>query len=355
MREINLEDLGYSAFFASGREELGLDGYAVARVISEHKGAYRVKGTHDEYFAAITGRQMHNARSREDYPAVGDWVAFTEMGEGRAVIQRVLPRKTILKRKYSGRFESQVIAANIDIAFIIESVDRNYNLNRMERYLTIAKDGGIRPVIVLNKIDLVSESESKFPQLEKRFRGIDIIKTSAVLANGLDEMAALIPEGETCCLLGSSGVGKSTLINRLLGRDAIRTGSISHHTGKGKHTTTAREMYFLENGGILIDNPGMREIGMVDSSAGIGDVFNDIVILAKECRFIDCTHIHEPGCAVREAITLGKLDEDRYANCLKLSREAEYYEMTNLEKRRKDREFGRFIKKAKKDWKKQGR
>lgn len=348
---MELEDLGYDDFFATSRREMGLDGYTPARVTAEHKGAYGVRDAHGEYLAAITGRLMHGARGREDYPAVGDWVVLTETGDGRAVIHRVLARKTILKRKYSGKSASQVIAANIDIAFIVESTDRSYNLNRMERYLAIAKDGGVRPVIVLNKIDLVPEAESraKISQLEKRFEGIDIVLTSAVSTGGLDEMAMLIPRGETCCLLGSSGVGKSTLINRLLGKDAIRTGAISQRTGKGKHTTTARQMYFLENGGILIDNPGMREIGMTDVQAGLEDAFAEIASLARMCRFVDCTHTHEPGCAVREALAGGRLDEDRYANYLKLSREAEHYEMTHLEKRRKDREFGRYIKKAKKE------
>lgn len=353
---IRLEDLGYEDFFESSRRELGQEGYAPARVIAEHKGAYGVRDTHGEYLATITGRQMHGARSREDYPAVGDWVVLTEVGDGRATIQGVLPRKTILKRRYSGGFGSQVIAANIDTAFIVESVGRGYNLNRAERYLTIARDGGIKPVVVLNKVDLVSEAESqaKIARMDRRFKDTDIIKTSAVLADGLDEMAALIHRGETCCLLGSSGVGKSTLINRLLGEAAIRTDAISYHTGRGKHTTTARQMYFLAGGGMLIDNPGMREIGMADARAGLDDAFSEITALAAECRFVDCTHAHEPGCAVREAVKRGVIDKDSYENYLKLRRETEYYEMTSLERRRKDREFGRFVKKAKKERRKHG-
>jgi ribosome biogenesis GTPase / thiamine phosphate phosphatase len=354
--EIDLEDLGYDAFFASGRRELGLDGFAVARIISEHKGAYGVKGTQDEYLATITGKQMHDAQAREDYPAVGDWVALEEIDEGRVIIRRVLPRKTLLKRKYSGSHGSQVIAANVDTAFIVESAGSGFSLNRAERYLALATDSGIKPVIVLNKIDLIPESEieDKVSRLQTRFKGTDIVKASAVLADGLEEMAALIRSGETCCLLGSSGVGKSTLINRLLGEGTIKTATISSHTGKGKHTTTSRQIYFLTGGGMLIDNPGMREIGMTDARSGIEEAFSRIAELARGCRFADCTHVHEPGCAVREAVTRGELDEGMYANYLKLSREAEYYEMTSLEKRRKDREFGRFIKKAKEDWKKQG-
>ena len=327
----------------------------MARVIAEHKGAYRIKSPRDEYLATITGKQMFDALSREDYPAVGDWVAITEHGVKQAIIHRVLPRKTVLKRKYSDRFESQVIASNIDIVFVIESVDRDYNLNRIERCLAIADDGGIGPVIVLNKIDLISEPEldSKISQVKKRFKDIDVVKTSVILENGLDEMAARILKGETYCLLGSSGVGKSSLINRLLGKEVIRTNTISQHTGKGKHTTTAREMHFLESGGILIDNPGMREIGMADSDEGIEETFKEIGDLAKRCKFKDCTHEHEPGCAVRAAVASGELDENRYANYLKLVKEAEHYEMTRLEKSRKDRQFGRFIKKAKEQQKRQ--
>lgn len=351
---IKLEDLGYNSFFESNRKALGLEGYSVARVMAEYRGAYRVKNPAGEYLAEVTGKQMFDAQSREDYPAVGDWAAITELDQERAVIHSVLPRKTLLKRKYSGRSEAQVIASNIDIAFIIESVDRDYNLNRFERYLAIANDGEIKPVMVLNKIDLISAPElnSKTSQTKKRFADIDVILTSAIRNDGLDDLAAHILMGKTYCLLGSSGVGKSSIINRLLERDVIKTDAISHHSGKGKHTTTAREMYFLENGGILIDNPGMREIGMTDSDAGIEDAFDDITALSRKCRFGDCTHTHEPGCVVREAVECGELDKGRFKNYIRLKKEAEYYEMTQIEKREKDRQFGKFIKKMKKQQKK---
>ncbi|OFW56414.1 MAG: ribosome small subunit-dependent GTPase A [Candidatus Solincola sediminis] len=352
---MRLEDLGYSDFFEAARIGLGLKDYSPARVIAEYKGSYRLRDGAREFSGTITGRQMFDARSIEDYPAVGDWAVVRETGE-KAVIHQVLPRKTVLKRRYGGRAESQVIASNVDVAFVIESIDRDYNLNRFERYLTIVGDGGIKPVIVLNKADLISEQElnDRISQVEKRFGDINAVKTSTIVEHGLDEMRACILRGRTYCLLGSSGVGKSSIINTLLGKRVIRTDAISNHTGKGKHTTTAREMYFLENGGILIDTPGMREIGMTDSSAGLEKMFAEITGLARHCRFIDCTHAHEPGCAVRKAVESGGLDENRYANYLKLVKEAEYYEMSVVQKRRKDREFGRFMKKAKDQRKRQG-
>ncbi len=345
---MKLEDLGYDAFFESNLKKLDLNSYLVARVIAEYKEAYRVRSVTGEYLAKITGKQMFNALSRTDYPAVGDWVAITELNKEQAVIHKILPRKTILKRKYSSRQESQIIATNIDLAFVIESVDRDYNLNRFERYFVLAKDGNIKPVIVLNKIDLISDAELnlKIDQIQGRFNDVDIIPTSAIAERGLDELMRYVTRGKTYCFLGSSGVGKSSLINKLLGRDAIKIREISHRTGRGKHATTSREIYFLENGGIVIDNPGMREVGMADSNAGIGDVFGEITALSEDCKYVDCTHTHEPGCAVLDAVQSKELDEDKYSNYVKLKKEAEYYSMTELEKRRKGRQFGKFVKKA---------
>jgi len=346
--KIKLEDLGYDEFFESKWKSSELTDSSVARVVAEHKETYRIKNADGEYLAKITGKQMFNAVKREDYPAVGDWVVITGLDEERAVIRNILPRKTILKKKYSDKQDAQIIAANIDIAFVIESIDRDYNLNRFERYFVLANEGGIRPAIILNKIDLVSETElnERINQIKNRFDNIDIISTSTITEQGLNELANYITRGKTYCFLGSSGVGKSSLINKLLKRNEIKIREISDATGKGKHTTTAREMYFLENGGIVIDNPGTREVGMAEISAGIKNIFDEIIFLSKGCKYADCTHTHEPGCAVLKAVGEKKLNENKYQNYIKLKKESEYYKMTNLEKRQKDRRFGQFVKKA---------
>lgn len=345
---IKLEDLGYNAFFESNRSNLGLTKYPVARIIAEYKEAYRVKNADGEYLAKITGKQMFNAIKREDYPAVGDWVAITELDKERAVIRGILPRKTILKKKYSDKQDVQIIATNIDIAFVIESVDRDYNLNRFERYFVLANEGRIKPNVVLNKTDLISETDLslRIDQIKNRFNDVDIIPTSAITENGLSELANYIETGKTYCFLGSSGVGKSSLINKLLKKDEIKTREISESTGRGKHTTTAREMYFLENGGIVIDNPGTREVGVADANTGIENVFDEITQLSKNCKYADCTHTHEPDCAILKATENKKLDKNKYQNYIKLKKEAEYYKMNELEKRVKDRKFGQFVKKA---------
>ena len=348
-----IEDLGYDIFFESNRKKLKLDGFSVARVTVEYKGGYRVQNTGGEYLAKITGKQRFNALSREDYPAVGDWVAITELDKERAVIRKVLPRKTIMKRRYGGKNKTQIIATNIDVAFIIESVNRDYNLNRFERYFAIAKNGNVKPSIVLNKIDLISKEEldSKLNQIKNRFSNVDIFLTSTITDEGLDKLKTYVVRGKTYCFLGSSGVGKSSLINKLIGRNIVKTGGINLRTGRGKHVTTSREMYFLKNGGIVIDNPGMREVGMTDTSIGIDSLFEEITALAKKCKYTDCTHTHEPECEVLSALKSGELDESKYSNYISLKKEAEHYKMTELEKREKARQFGKFVKKAKKQFK----
>ncbi len=363
IKKMTLETLGYGPFFEKNRNRLGLSDFPIARVISEFKGAYRVKNEKGEYLAKVTGKQMFEASSREDYPAVGDWVAITELDKSHAVIRGILPRLTMIKRKYGDKnrvgekTDIQVIAANIDVAFVVESADRDYNLNRFERYFVIAREGGAKPALILNKVDLLSDAalREKKHQIENRLPGIDAIPTSTVRNEGLDKLKRYITKGKTYCFLGSSGVGKSSLINKLLGENVIKTECVSSYSGRGKHITTRRQMYFLENGGIVIDNPGIREVGMTDANQGISVSFDDISALARGCKYSNCTHAHEPGCKVLNAVRSGKLDEAKYANFVNLKREAEYHEMNEVGKRRKDRQFGKFIKQAKKELKRLGR
>lgn len=366
IKQITLEDLGYGEFFENHRRLLGLEGFLVARVIAEHKGSYRVKNENGEYIAKVTGKQVFNAKSREDYPAVGDWVAITVLDSERAVINAVLPRKTIIKRQQTGKSEIQIIASNIDTAFIVEAVDRDYNLNRLERYFAIASTSNIEVVIILNKIDLISKEdlEKKLTELNLRFPGVVVITTSNISDTGLTELKEFIKKGVTYSFLGSSGVGKSSLINKLLGVNTLRTEDISLYSGRGKHITTSREMYFLpvlrslgevvSDVAIVIDNPGMREVGVTESTASIDAVFEEITAFARECKYSDCTHTHEPGCAVLTAVNAGILDKDKYNNYLNLKKETEFNKLTALEKREKNKKFGKFIKKAKQDLKRYG-
>jgi ribosome biogenesis GTPase / thiamine phosphate phosphatase len=349
--EMKNEDLGYDDFFESNFKKLKLNGFSVARVMAEHKGLYKIKNSRGEYLAKVTGKQIYSASAREDYPAVGDWVVITDLGDEKAVIHTILPRRTIIKRKYINKSDAQIIATNIDVAFVVESVDRDFNLNRLERYLTLADAGGVKSTIILNKIDLILSEELniKLAQVKNRFKDIDIITTSIKNNSGLNELKKYILRGKTYCFLGSSGVGKSSLINILLGENAIDTKDISFKTNKGKHTTTSREMYFLKNGGIVIDNPGMREVGLTDTDTGINNIFDEITILAKGCKFVDCSHISEPGCAVLLALESGELDAEKYSNYINLKKESEYYSMSELERKEKDRQFGKFIKKAKEE------
>lgn len=345
-----METLGYNEFFKSASETMLEDGFTPARVTSEHKGGYKVKNLAGEYFAKVTGKKMFTASKREDYPAVGDWVMIEVLDQENATIHTVLPRKTILKRKYNNKVGSQIIATNIDVAFNVEAVDRDYNLNRFERYITLARDGGVLPAIIVNKIDLLTQEDldSKLAEIQERFPDIDVLTTSTVTNTGLRELAEYIEKGKTYCFLGSSGVGKSSLINTLLGENAQETGEIGVQTGRGRHVTTSREMYFLKNGGIVIDNPGMREVGMADSNAGVETSFEDIVTLAEKCKYPDCTHTHEPGCAVTPEIESGNIDADKFSNYVRLKKEADFYEMSEFEKRNRNKKKGKFYKQAKK-------
>lgn len=352
-----LEELGFNAFFASAVQEIDSVDFFPARVIAQYKHAYRVKSEQGEFLARITGKRMFSATGSEDYPAVGDWVLIKLVDSEQASIQTILRRQTIIKRSFGDqnrvgeKNDTQIIATNIDVGFVIESVDRDYSLNRFERYLAMLDDGGVKATIILNKTDLLTEEEKnqKLAELGNRFPHVDIIVTSTRTSDGLAEVEKYIEKGKTYCFLGSSGVGKSSLINKLLGTDTIKTGDVSDYSHRGKHTTTGRQMYFLATGGIVIDNPGIREVGMTDVRESITNLFGEITTAGEGCKYVDCTHTHEPGCAVIEAVESGIIDKDRYANYVNLKKEADYYDLSENQKRQKGKDFGKFINKAKKE------
>ncbi len=348
---MTLEDLGYNERVEKLRADESIKDFEIGRVIAEHKERYAVKTDKGEYDAEITGNMRFNANDREDFPAVGDWVAVTTYDSDFAVIHKILPRFSIIKRQAVGQFGGiQIIATNIDYAFLIQAVDRDFNINRLERYLTICNNSNVKPVIVLSKIDLTDENglNEIMELINTRIKNVPVIALSNETQNGYDAINKFIERGKTYCLLGSSGVGKSTLLNNLSGKSVMKTDVISESTNRGKHITTHREFIVLENGGILIDNPGMREVGIADSANGLEITFDIIYNLSEKCRFKDCTHKQEKGCAVLEAVEKGELDKDSYENYLKMEKEKTYFESTVSERRNKDKGFGKMMKNYKK-------
>ena len=351
---MELTDLGYSKEYDEYRKTQKLDSFGVGRVISEHRERYVVKTTEKEYEAEIIGNLRFTARSRADFPAVGDWVAISAYDEEKVLIHAVFPRKTVIERQTAGRQgEKQIIAANIDYAFIVQAADRDFNLNRMERYLAICRAAGVKPIILLNKTDLLSPEavDELVSKTKERVKEVPVISISNETQNGYEILNSFIIRSKTYCLLGSSGVGKSTLLNNLSGRSMMKTDDISTSTHKGRHVTSHRELIVLKNGGILIDNPGMREVGIADSAGGIELTFDEISEWATKCKFKDCTHTGEAGCAVIAAVENGEIDRGAYDNYLKLRKESEFFESTVAERRKKDKEFGKMVKNFKKDMK----
>jgi ribosome biogenesis GTPase len=348
---MTLEDLGYNIELENYRKDQNLDSLEVGRVISEHKERYVVKTTNKESDAEILGILRFAAHNRSDFPAVGDWVAISEYDENKVLIHSIFPRKTIIERQEVGKQgEKQIIATNIDYAFIVQAVDRDFNMNRLERYLIICNTAKVKPIIILNKTDLINDTEltKLITTVQDRIKQIPIVAISNKTQTGIERLAKSIEKGKTYCLLGSSGVGKSTLLNNLSGTQLMKTNAVSTSNNKGRHVTSHRELLVLENGGILIDNPGMREVGIADAAVGLEITFETIITQSKHCKFKDCTHTTEIDCAVIAAVESGEIDRLSYENYLKMEREKEHFESSVAEKRKKDKDFGKMINNFKK-------
>ena len=326
--KINMKHYGLTKAFEKSAEHY--PDLTVARILSQEKGYYRLISSQGEKWGEISGKFHYNVQAKSEYPAVGDFVMadWNENG-GNAVIHHVLPRKSSFIRKAAGeKNEEQVVAANIDTVFLCMSLNHDFNLRRLERYVSVAWNSGALPVVVLTKADLCEDPEDKVIEASSVAAGVDILVTNVVNQNGYEQIRPFLTEGKTVAFIGSSGVGKSTLINCLLGEKRMDTNGL-RNDDKGRHTTTHRELILLPSGGMVIDTPGMRELGMWDAGDGIDQTFSDIEMLARSCRFRDCTHSGcEPGCAVQEAIACGELSIDRLRSWQKLMNENRYAEDT---------------------------
>jgi ribosome biogenesis GTPase len=351
---MTLEDLGYSDQLEVWRKDQNLESFGIGRVIRERKDRYTVKTASNEFDSELVGNLRFTISDQSALPSVGDWVAISEYDEGKALIHAVMPRFSTLERKAVGKSgQTQIIAVNIDFGLIIQSVNRDFSINRLERYLTICNASKIEPIIILSKIDLIEASQLKelLTQLGERIKNVPVISLSNQSKIGIDTIKALLIKGKTYCLLGSSGVGKSTLINSIVGDKLMKTGSISESIDRGKHVTTNRELIVLEKG-ILIDNPGMREVGITDASDGFEMTFDEIVNLSQDCKYNDCTHTNEKGCAVLKALKNDDLNPESYENFLKMEKERRHFESSAQERKKRGKDLGKLIKNMKKNNKK---
>ena len=351
---MKLEELGYNSELEKFITDNNLSSFETGRVIAEHKERYIVRTANGEYDAEISGNLRFSAKSREDFPAVGDWVAISVFDSDFSIIHKILPRLSVIKREAVGQYgEIQIIATNIDYALLVQAVDRDFNINRLERYLTICNSSKVKPVIVLSKTDLISPDQISdiLEKIKTRINNVSVIAISNETHDGYEAINSIIEKGKTYCMLGSSGAGKSTLLNNLSGKEIMRTDTISSSTNRGRHITSHRELIVLENGGILVDNPGMREVGIADSTGGLEITFDKITALSQYCRFRDCTHSNESGCSVIEAVENGLIEKASYENYLKMEKEKAHFESTVEERRKKDKAFGKVLKNYKKNMK----
>lgn len=331
---MNLINLGWNEFFAANFEPFKSHGFKPGRIAEEHRELYEIFCEEGQFKAEVSGKFRFEAQSRSDFPAVGDWVAVNVLPrEARAIISAVLPRKSVFSRgavlsggmpETGGRTDEQVLAANIDTVFLVSGLDNDFNIRRIERYLSAAWDSAAMPVIVLNKADICDDIAARIGEVEQVAPGVDILSISAATKEGFDKIRKYLNPGRTAALLGSSGVGKTSIINCLLGENRLKTTEVREDDSRGRHTTTHREMIILPEGGIVIDTPGLRSFKVWDGEEGFARLFEDIEELALRCRFTDCSHSGEPGCAIQSALSDGSLDPGRYENYRKLQKEQRF-------------------------------
>ncbi len=348
---MRLEDLGWNRFFEMHFEQEETDGCVPARVSQESKGFYRVLAQEGDFLAQIAGKVRYRAEERSDFPAVGDWVAVVPRpAEARATIVTILPRRTILSRKIAGRaVDTQILATNVDTVLVVASLNQEFNLRRIERYLALAWESGAQPVVLLNKVDLCPDAPTVAAKVEPAAPGAVVHALSAITGDGLEALSHYLAPGRTAAFIGSSGVGKSSIINALLGEGSQRIQPVRASDDRGRHTTTSRQMILLPRGGIVVDTPGMRELQLWESDAGLEQTFEDLEALAQQCRFRDCHHRDEPGCAVAQAIEQGTLDQARLDNYRKLEAELRFLETkTSLNARHTVKQRARQMSKAQK-------
>ncbi len=345
--------LGFNNWFFDRIDPTKLIDHQIARVITVHKDRYTINNGKGDVSAEVTGKLMFSADSSLDYPATGDWVIAQYYDKNSfAIISEIVTRKSVLKRKTSGKnIEFQLIAANIDTGLIVQSLDTNYNLRRLERYLVMVNESDIQPVVLLSKSDLlpVNEIDKKVTEIQALIPDIRVVPFSNKNQTGLQHVKELLVPWKTYCLLGSSGVGKTTLINNLQDEVRLKTHSVREKDGKGRHITTRRQLINLKNGAMIIDTPGMRELGNFAVDTGIHSTFDEIADLSNQCRYNDCSHTQEQGCSILAALKDGTISQERYQNFIKLNKESAFYEMSYLEKKRKDKKFGKFVKSVMKE------